>query len=71
MRILKGLIVSISIFTAVAGFAGSVAAEDQPASAEVLNKLDDIAAEQKNILRELSDIKQELEIIKIRVTQRQ
>lgn len=73
---MKATKVFIMVFSAALIITGicavGVSAEEQNiAEDEILSKLADIYKTQQDIENQLSDIKQELEIIKIRVTQRQ
>lgn len=50
---------------------GPSAAEDRAGYSDIMRKLDEIIAEQKSMREELAAIKEELNIVKIRVTQNQ
>ena len=70
--ILFGLIVSLVVIACLLGIADRAtqaqsAGQDQSVSA----KLDEILGNQRTILENLSNIKEELRIIKIRITQSQ
>ena len=58
----------IILFALGAGFIGAIHAEGQ--DSDIAGKLDQIIANQKTIMQSIDAIKEELYIIKIRVTQR-
>ena len=61
-------IVLLGVFTAANK---ALRAETAGSDSEVSKKLDDVLGNQKAILQAMADLKQELYIIKIRVTQQQ
>jgi len=65
--ILASVLVSLPLL-----LAGAARADDQSAKQdEILNKLDQILSNQKAIMDQMESLKQELNIVKIRVTQQQ
>ena len=71
---MKKLLMGVAIF--IVGFVsaiilthGSLRAEDSNNSGEVLNKLNELEKSQQNIVALINSVKEDIEIIKIRVTQ--
>lgn len=67
--VLAVFLVVVFVLTAAANKPGN--AEDRVATSDLSKKLDDLLAGQKAILSQLADMKEELRIIKIRITQAQ
>jgi len=71
-KMIIGLIISsILLFGIFTAADKALRAETAGSDSEVLKKLDDVLGNQKAILQAMADLKQELYIIKIRVTQQQ
>lgn len=74
MKLLKNILTGAIIF--FIGFAsclilthGSLRAEDSSNNSNVLEKLNEVRISQQNILAALNSLKEDIQIIKIRVTQ--
>ena len=71
-KIFLGLFVSLILVMAILVIAHRpLRAEDSSISSEISQKLDNIAKDEKDILEQLGAVKEELRIIKIRITQTQ
>ncbi|MDP3730159.1 MAG: hypothetical protein Q8R14_01370 [Candidatus Omnitrophota bacterium] len=71
-NIIVTLIISLAIMAGVLVMStNSLRAQAAAPDQEISKKLDDILSNQKTILQGMADLKQELYIIKIRVTQQQ
>ena len=70
-KILIGIVVSAAVISALIMFEGRPVKAEDAAGGAVLAKLDEVMNNQKAILDELASIKEELGIVKIRVTQMQ
>ena len=68
------VILAVSLVLIAAGLAFNsrpIGAEDQGADQELSKKLSEIADNQKKIFSDIAEIKEDLRIIKIRITQNQ
>jgi len=71
-KVVVVLCVSVIVIACALVFANkAIQAQGEGATGEILNRIDDIARDQKAILDGINSIKEELKIIKIRVTQSQ
>ena len=71
-KVLAGVVLVSFLASLPLLLAGPAHAEDQAVNqTEISNKLDQILASQKAIMNEIAAMKQELSIIKVRVTQAQ
>jgi hypothetical protein len=70
-KIFVGLIIFLMILSVIAAAGRIVTAQDAASSVEILKKLDDMIAAQKAIAQDIAMMKEEIKIIKIRVTQNQ
>ena len=68
---LSVMLIIFMLFSASVFCVNTAYAEGESADPEISKKLDDILANQQAILGELAAIKEELNIVKIRVTQQQ
>lgn len=74
MKLLKNILTGAVIF--FVGFAaglilthGSLRAEDSSSNSNVLGKLNEVIISQQNILAALNSLKEDIQVIKVRVTQ--
>ncbi len=71
-KIVIGVIISLVVLSMLLAVTGRpINAQGQTSDPEILKKLDEILAGQKTISQKLDTLKEELYIIKIRVTQQQ
>ncbi len=71
-KIIIGFTVSITVIYALLTITyRPIQAQPQPADQDIFAKLDAISKDQKEILGQLKDIMEELNIIKIRISQNQ
>lgn len=75
MKIKKPVLAAIIILFIVSGLvlfaANKIQAQDSSNNSDVIKKLDDVLDGQKAILRDLDSMREELKIIKMRITQQQ
>ncbi|MDD5427923.1 MAG: hypothetical protein PHI58_01660 [Candidatus Omnitrophica bacterium] len=75
MKFNKNIIVSVFALTLISAFlftAGTVNAQDESVNRDEISvKLDQVLSNQKMIMAQIESLKQELTIVKIRVTQQQ
>jgi len=71
-RTVAVFMISIALIAAVLAFTGRMThAQSGSADGELMQKVDQIAADQKAIMADLAGIKEQLRILTIRVTQQQ
>lgn len=71
-KILIGLIVAITVISTLLLLTDKITwAQETGSDSDISKKLDEISDAQKTILREIEAIKEELRVIKIRITQNQ
>lgn len=67
-KVVLSVCVAGILFLGIVFLKPTLKAEDINDSSQILRKLDDVLNAQTEILKQLSEIKQELNIVKIRVT---